>query len=60
LRLVRPSARLFSDGCITGGEIADVGSTIATAICTAAAVVTATGACREERHWYRSLQDGAA
>jgi len=57
-----PFARLFSHGRITGGEIADIGSTIATAICTVAAVVTAMGAwdaCREERHWYRSLHDGA-
>ena len=58
-----PFARLFSHGRITGGEIADVGSTIAPAICTVASIVTATGAWdayRAERPRYRSLHDGVA
>jgi hypothetical protein len=58
-----PFARLFSHGRITGGEIADIGSTVAAAICTVGAVVTAMGAWDafgDERHWQRSVHNGAA
>lgn len=61
LAVHEPFAQVLSHGRITGGEIADVGSMIAVAICTVGAVVTSVGAWdafRDERHWYRSLHNG--